>query len=609
MPNSAISQPFGVTTVPRQSKPVPILVSRNGLDANSNEINVAFSKFSIAKYIINPTPKLTKSIAIPSNLIVTAFDGDEVYATMSGNGTSKVTYTLNLNEETKFNLKHKIINVMTINEITVVILEDGTIQKYKSNLLTSSHSIPMKDINQIEFIDNKFALIFSELSSALYEIENWTELRVSTNLYETGCQIIQFENKIYKFINNIFHIYDLITLNEIHSIRIPFVKDNSSYISFTVVAENQVCLAVDNEIYYLDLYLGSVISYQKFKRFQWFQILNGALDGSFIIGLSYNHNLISLDIINLEKGNGSLKESLGRGFQNFITNTKNDNEPPLTLKSLSLNDDKTDNVKSHEYDYKSILISLTENVKNTDKFDDIFFTEFNITQEYYTENDRFIINQNFLSQVIELILNNYKFDNDNELYPKTLTYLLTHPLFPIKNTTNLLSKFKDSPRLYKQVIVTCPNLPLNELLYELFSIKNNELSLDISLRILQDYTKDLIKQELKKLPKIDIHNFIKFIVSNNEYEENTNLTPQLFQLLSLVIDSIGLFALDGNLLNNLSEYINKMVEITEQNTEVWHLLDSKMELTSKNKTSNSVISKQKNAKKVLPAYTVEYLDI
>lgn len=606
MSNSAISQPFGVTTVPRQSKPVPILVSRNGLDSNSNEINVAFSKFSISKYIINPTPKLTKSIAIPSNLIVTAFDGDEVYATMSGKGTSNVNYTLHLNEETKFNLNHKIINVLTHNDATTVILEDGTIQNYKNNLLSSTQSIPMKDIKQIEFIDNKFALIISELSSTLYEIEYWTELRVSTQLYETGCQIIQFENKIYKFINNIFHIYDLITLNEVHSIRIPFVKDNSSYISFTVVAENQVCLAIDNDIYYLDLYLGSVISHQNFKRFQWFQILNGAIDGSFIIGLSYNHNLISLDIINLEKGDGSLKESLGKGFQNFIPKTKDANEPPLTLKPLSLTDK---DVKTHEYDYASILKSLTENIKNPNKFDEIFFNRLNITQEYYTENDRFIINQDFLSQVIELILANYNFESDNESYQKTLTYLLTHPLFPIKNTTNLLSKFKNSPRLYKQVIVTCPNLPLNELLSELFSIKNNELSLDISLRILQDYNKDSIKQELKNLPKIDIHNFIKFIVSNKESEENTNLTPQLFQLVSLVIDSIGLFALDGTLLTKLSEYINKMVEITEQNTEVWYLLDSKMESTNKNKTSNSVISKQKNAKKVLPAYTVEYLDI
>ena len=628
-----ISQPFGITTVPRQSKPVPILVSKVNLNSNSNELNVAFSKFSISKFIINPTPKLIEAVPIPSNLIVTAFDGNHVYATMSGGNTNSNNgkkFTLHLNQDTKFSLSSKVINVLTDKDnITIVILEDGTIQTYHENLLISTKSIPMKQISQVEFIDNKFALVIGESSVALYEIESWIELRVSTTIYEPECQISQFENKIYKFskATNKFHVYDLITLNELQSINIPFVKSNSSYISFQPIAQNQVCLAVDNEIYYLDLYLGSVLSYQIFKRFQWFQILNGSLDGSFVIGLSYNSNTISLDIINIEKGNGSLRESLGKGFQNFvagqgITETLNDNF--LSLRTLSLSDDKAN--AGHDYDYDSILENLTDNVKDITKFDEIFFNRLNIKKDCYTESDRFIINQLFLSNVIELILNNFSFDDDNSnSYPKTLTYLLTHPLFPIMNTRNLLSRFKNCPRLYKQVVVTCPNLPLNELLMELFSIKNNELLLDISLRILQDYNKDLIKKELKVLPKIDIHNFIRFIISNKDSANDNNdgndssnsdimITSQLFQLVSLVIDSIGLFALDEDLLNKLSEYVNNMVNIIKQNTELWYLLDSKMESVTKNKNGNyinnsAIQQRQKNIKKVIPPYTVEYIDI
>ena len=88
----------------------------------------------------------------------------------------------------------------------------------------------------------------------------------------------------------------------------------------------------------------------------------------------------------------------------------------------------------------------------------------------------------------------------------------------------------------------------------------------------------------------------------------------MFQLVSLVIDSIGLFALDEDLLNKLSDYVNNMISIIEQNTELWYLLDSKMEPITKNKNGNhfnnsAVHIKQKNAKKVMPPYTVEYIDI
>lgn len=633
MVSPTISQPFAITTVPRQSKPVPILVSKNNLDANSNELNVAFSKYSLSKFIINPTPKLINAVPIPSNLIITAFDGKQVYATVSGSNKNAKNFTLYLNQNTKFNLPSKVVNVLTDKDnITIAILENGIIQSYHNNMLISIKSIPMKQISQVEFIDNKFALIIGESSVALYDIENWIELRVSTTLYESECQISQFENKIYKFskTNNKFHVYDLTTLNEIQSINIPFVKPNSSYVSFQPIAENQVYLAIDNEIYYLDLYLGSVLSYQIIKRLQWFQILNGSLDGSFIIGLSYNHNSISLDIINIEKGSGSLKESLGKGFQNLMPRqdiTKTLNNDFVTLKTLSLSDNKE--TVTYNYDYDDILKNLTDSIKDINKFDEVFFNRLNIEKDFYTEADRYIINQSFLSEVIELVLKNCSFDNDDS-YPKTLTYLLTHPLFPIINTKNLLSRFKNCPRLYKQAVVTCPNLPLDELLMELFSIKNNELALDISLRILQDYNRDLIKKELKVLPKIDIHNFIKFIIStkdsenvNNSDNDNNNSSDNgsdimipslLFQLVSLVIDSIGLFALDEDLLNKLSDYVNNMISIIEQNTELWYLLDSKMEPITKNKNgnhfNNSVVhTKQKNAKKVIPPYTVEYIDI
>lgn len=241
-----------------------------------------------------------------------------------------------------------------------------------------------------------------------------------------------------------------------------------------------------------------------------------------------------------------------------------------------------------------------KNKQSISSFDRIFLRELNIKREHYTELDRFICDRQFLSNVVHLILQNFQ-----EEYPKALTFLLTHPLFPVDCTPKLLSRLREHPRLFKQAIVTCPNLPLQELLSELFSIENGELSLDISLRILQDYTTDMIKQEVRKLNKIDVQNFIEFVISSND-ENAIRSSHQLFQLLSLVLDSIGLFALDGVLLDRLADYIQERVAIAERNSKLCHLLDDKQNSRGFAKSGAGSVGSTREA---VPKYTVEYLDL
>ncbi|KAG0663942.1 hypothetical protein C6P45_000727 [Maudiozyma exigua] len=453
----------------------------------------------------------------------------------------------------------------------------------------------------------------------IYDLKTNTELRSRNNISIENAVFKLFKGKLYKYnkVTFSFELYDITTLNLLHSISIPFIPKDVKSVTFAVVGENRVVLTVDNVAYLLDLYLGSVITTITFKHLKWFKLLEG-VEGSFVLGISCTSNSgeLKLEIVNVELGSCNLKDSLGKSFKNFVKTANEDKLATISLKPLLLGDVISENKTKPNavtFNYNDILKKLKKNSSNKDAFDKIFFKELNIEKEHYTEKDRFIINEKFLADVLDIILENFSFDDSNE-YPKALAFLLTHPLFPIIKTKGLLAKFKEQPTLYKQTIVTCPNLPLDELLKELFTINNNELSLDISLRILEDYTTDSIKGELKKLPKVEIENYIEFIIENDSESDNIEQTSEisnsLFSLLSLVIDSVGLFALEGRLLGNLTQFITRKVKIAETNAELLYVIDTKTsEFTSSQHSHNNSNNSNTNRKKKLLAYTVEYLDL
>jgi len=612
----SLSQPFTITPIPRQSTPSPIFISSHGLVPNTNELDIAISKYSISKFLVHPTPKLIHSNAIPSNQIITAFDNN-VY----GSSQSKHSNFLHLNQDVKLSIPTPVVKCLSIkdkNDITntTVILEDGTIQKYKDIVLESAKKIPYNKILQAEFIEGRYALIISASIVTLYDLKTTTELRSRNNIGTENSIFKLLKGKLYKYNKSTytFEIYDITTLNLLHSTVIPFIPEGTKSVTYAIVGDNRVVLTIDNVAYLLDIYLGSVITTITFKHLKWFKLLEG-VEGSFVLGVSCTSNSgeLKLEIVNVELGSCNLKDSLGKSFKNFVKTSSKEDTEAITLKTLLFDDSvdaKTKKIEIKTFNYKDILAKLNKNTNNKDSFDKVFFKELDIENGHYTEKDRFIVNQEFLADVKDLILQKFSFDDSTE-YPKALAFLLTHPLFPIQKTRGLLVKFKEQPTLYKQTIVTCPNLPLPELLKELFTIKNNELSLDISLRILEDYTTDSIKDALKKLPKVEIENYIEFIIDNDqegEIQQTVDISNQLFELLSLIIDSVGLFALEGKLLTNLTAFINEKVKIAERNTELWYTIDYKTKdfMIAQHSNNNNNASSRK---KKLPTYTVEYLDL
>lgn len=653
---ASIAQPFRLTALPKIaslnnfSTQTDYLQVANTLTPSANKINIGVSGSSISQYIINPTPKLVYNLSIPSTSIVTACDVSEIQQNEGDTETQEVwcyalvankSFTLNtiikpltadapsVNstqtfENYKVSIKHKVasVKVFPSRKTIIAVLQNGLVQTFDFQLkLLHSADISYGNISLVKYFTNEvlqdFMIVLTDLNDdkvcyKLFEIihhDSNVPLKELNSIILEGFSLqnsktfYQF-GKIYTLSNGKISIYSLPHFQLSNTINLPFVT-HENVVSFKPISTNRALLTVDNRIYLLDLLHNAILSQRELTHVKTFQLLTTAIisgntaenNKTIAIGVStkFDNNATSaLDIVNINVGSGTLKDSMSKGFL-----TQDATEEVLNP-LFDEQDDELDEDGTSQFDYNQILSELEKAKSKTEKFDNVFFKSLNIKKEYYTEYDRFFNSQGFLDKILSLI-----FENFNKEYPRALTYLLTHPLFPAKHATCLLSKFKEHPRLFKQAIVTCPNLPLDALLHELFTVINDELCLDLSLRILQDFTKDSIKQSIKKMSKVDINNFIGFVINEDEDEERNKSKPQLFQLLNLVLDSIGLFALDGESLENLHQFIENQVDIVEQNIELLNLLDD----TSAKSTStiSSYSASSSTTEQALPSYSVEYL--
>lgn len=651
----SLSQPFRLAVLPKiaslhnfSQKKTYIKVA-DSFTPDSNSVLLGISGSAISHYVITPTPRLTFNVPIPSTHLVTACnmgscdDNKEVWCyALSANNRSHTLNCLICNvdgsseasvadnsPQVSIKCKEEIINIEVDgdNKVITVLFVSGLVQFYDFDLkLLQSISTPYKDIkivktfqeNGSEFMllisdvkDNKVALQLYEVIAAKQKVKELNSSIIENFNLEDSLLCYQF-GKLYRLYNDEVEVYSVPSLQLSLKVKIPFLTEalkehgKDCLISFKSIASNRILLTVKNKIYLLDLLHKSILSEREISHMKTFQILKTAMNRdstesklTIALGISTKNGqnpTSALEIINIDVGSNSLKDSLGKSFLKSSTGGK-----PIQYKALV--DSENGNVPVINYD--KILAKLSS-IKGTAEFDSIFFKELQIKDDLFTEDCRFVNNQQFLGSVLDLIFSNLDYTND---CPRTLIFLLTHPLFPREHTVGLLHKFKNNSMLFKQTIVTCPNLPLNELLEELFSIRNAELVLDISLRILQDYTRDSIKEEIKKLDKVSVENFLNFIIkvddNEKDLQEYRKSTPQLFKLLSLVLDSIGLFGLDNNLLNHLALYIEKQVAIAERNSVLWNMMESKSSgINRPHFSQNSKTSENSQS-----AYIVEYLDI
>lgn len=651
----SISQPFRLTALPKiaslnnYATQGSYLQVADTLTPATNRVNVGISGSAISQYVINPTPKLVYNLPISSTNVVTACDVAEVAGT-NNEGTAEahevLCYALQANKtfsicavkkpipsaatdssfgETyathKVALANQAVNVKVFpaTKSIVAVLSSGLIQFFDYDLKLQ-HSID-SSYGNVQFVQHfvseskqDFMFLLSDLdgrkvSFKLFEIGQPDSASPAKELSSViledlplkGSKLVYQFGKVYRLHGTSVDIYTLPHFQHSQTIALPFL-DPKGVMSFGPISINRALLTCDNKVYLLDLLHNAILSQREFTHVKTFQLLGTAVipgnsssnNSTIAIGVATkpgNTSTSSLDVVNIDVGTGTLKDSMGKGFLSSKTKV----QCPQSLLGTP------NDTEVQEHNYTQILKDLAKTKSNSDKFDSVFFKKLNIKNDYYTDSDRFLNDQEFLGNSLKLIFENFQSE-----YPKALTYLLTHPLFPITCTHDLLQKLKDHPRLFKQAIVTCPNLPLSDLLQELFTVINDELCLDLSLRILQDFSKDSIKNAIKQRSKVDVNCFINFVMNENVDEDRVKNKPRLFQLLNLVLDSVGLFALEDEALDKLSNYIDRQLSVVKQNVQLYNLVD---ERNFKNILGQHHADSLSVGEGAITAYSVEQLEL
>lgn len=314
-------------------------------------------------------------------------------------------------------------------------------------------------------------------------------------------------------------------------------------------------------------------------------------------------NYAQIQHVSIDTGLGKLSDSLGKAIP---TNSENADFIPFTQfvmgddeKIKSKMERKGDELNKafenfkllkSQNDLPKLEKSIVSFLKCYPKSTKIADGEFKV---YEYESDR-IVDPKFFKLVTKLL-----FDEDQEelkLSPDYipelgLTYLLTHPLFPVEYTPGILKVLKSSPRLLRQAIVTCINLPCCDLIEELSSTDNDEIFKDIISRMTTDFSTDEITRETIKLLKRKStgYNFDLDKIINKILKLNCG-----YEILNSFIDSNGLI-LSLHYSNDESQ-LDRLIKQTKMKTSDI-LEDSQLAMLVNVALQNKTTKKSKKSKK------------
>ena len=225
---------------------------------------------------------------------------------------------------------------------------------------------------------------------------------------------------------------------------------------------------------------------------------------------------------------------------------------------------------------------------------------------FEAEKDRFV-DPNFFKMIVTLLFD-YNSSQDTislnskaeetEIPEHALTYVLTHPLFPIKYAHGLLKNLEAFPRLQRQAIVTCANVSCCDLILELSNAENDEIFKDIVTRLNDEFSAAIITKETIEIMKKKNVNFDLDKIINKIIKLNYG-----YEILNSFIDSNGLilslhYSKDASQLSTLLTQAQLKVESLIEDTQLLTLIDQSLTNVETNSTSTKdKKSVRKNKKK------------
>ncbi|KAI0465168.1 hypothetical protein LJB42_000390 [Komagataella kurtzmanii] len=409
--------------------------------------------------------------------------------------------------------------------------------------------------------------------------------------------------------------FSLPELQKVKTISLSNVLENASsdnlLWSLKSVAPNRVLLSFKNDIYLLDTKYQSLLASFSTTSHKYITLLNSPSQVSgdtpttretFVVAAVKNskENLSKLKHYTVDVGTGKLSDSVGKS----LNSKPSELFTAIPFLSPSFNPSNETRVLNTElkkvYEHL-VTASASKDVKAWEKIcvpflrnnplDKILKGKAN-TKFIKTDNefhvhepktDR-VVDYTFIGLICSLISDDLDLDAFNP--EKSLTYLLTHPLFPKEFTEGLLEKLKPHPRLFRQAIVTCPNIACIDLIYQLHGVENDEIVKDLLVRLSDEFKSETIAQETAKLANTK---------NKDEFDLNIVISKIMrlnfgYEVLNAFVDSNGL-ALSLNLsstesnLSKLIDQVNGRIETLIENSEILTLVNQSLIHYSKIKQS------------------------
>ncbi|KAH3669532.1 hypothetical protein WICMUC_004954 [Wickerhamomyces mucosus] len=591
----SLSDIYQITKLPRVSKDLKSIVQITP-NSDSEYLKLGISGSSISKYILKPSPKLIWSKSIPPNYEILSIENyikqkkgeeegeeDEEFFVVGVYDKNKKSNFLQiiqvLNNDSKLikdiKLESKIQNIKIHNNETIIVVLEESIVSY--NLQTFEVLWKLKNLYNAQFSefisDDIFLVVEKSLKKSStklnYRLINYSGLEINSKINEFP-EILNFK---FTFNQGILYQYS-IDKNSITSYQLPHFQQikfldlnqldiKDQIISLRSPAIDRLLLTTSNKIILINLRFEIVLDViTSNKEIQSILQVETPKSNSF----RDSQNLFitiardtEISALTYSLDSNTIRDSLGK--------KQNSNKKDAKIKFFDI--PSILDIKQVEIPIDQILnsnLSITEFDGNLLKF-------LEAKNDYYTDSDK-IISSKLITTIVNFIFNQFH----EKLPERSLTYLLTHPLFP--QIDSLLEKLRSKPRLLRQAIVTS-NISLNELLNELNTTENDEIFKDLIVRLLEFPREKLNFKDLNNL---------KIISKIIELDFG-------FELISILIDSNGIFMWkDEEFLNNLVELVESKIESLNSNSKILSVLDS-----LENRTNTGKVVKK------LPLYSVEKL--
>ncbi|CDK26608.1 unnamed protein product [Kuraishia capsulata CBS 1993] len=435
--------------------------------------------------------------------------------------------------------------------------------------------------------------------------------------------------------------YTFPSLKPRKSIDLRGIIAKNGEVSVVSVAPNRIAISSGSSVFLVDVLHEAVMaSYEMVSpakaEFTTVELIESAFvkgnsqssKNTFLLVVVKNSrdNTATLQNLKVDVGLGRLRDVLGNSTLKF--NRERSLKSQLNGIPRVMDVIKSNSFESEEAVNKSELLGLLEYLSKTYKegnyesFDSAFVSFMkgeslatvsqngnakkvkkvnNFSRVYEIDHDR-VVDHTFVHLVVDMLLGSPTSEAlEAESVPiESLTYLLTHPLFPTDYAKVVLKKLAAYPILTRQAVVTCPNIPCIDLIHELSVIDNDDIFKDVLIRLVEEFSSDRITQETIRLsntasetggPSFDLDKIIRKIIKLNFG----------FEILNSFIDSNGLilslqYSSDADRLSKLLSRVDKQVD---------SLVSDSQLLTIVNKCIHAVSLEAKKSRKKKNGLPVE----